>query len=127
MSGFPLYDNLIKDLPKKDLTVKKKEQFITNIDNIDLNGRQLIYALVVVFYKNNTIQTDNDVVPYDVVPYEGDREEIKKGVYNFSWVFTRFPIKLRHLLSNFMEIHLQQQKQEENRVVQGSLSSKSSV
>ena len=121
MSGFPLYDNLIKDLPKKDLTVKKKEQFIANINNINLNGRQLIYALVVVFYKNNTTHTDNDV------PYDGDREEIKKGVYNFSWVFTRFPIKLRHLLSNFMEIHLQQQKQEETRVAHGSITLKPSV
>ena len=114
MSGFPLYDNLIKDLPKKDLTVKEKEQFILNIDKIDLNGRQLMYALVVVFYQNTTDTTST------IVPYEGAKEEVNKGVYNFSWVFTKFPVKLRHILVNFVKIHLHQQKNEEARVKQGS-------
>ena len=114
MSGFPLYDNLIKDLPKKDLSVAEKEQLILNIDNIDLNGRQLLYALLVVFYQNNTVNST------DEVPYQGAKEEIKKGVYNFSWVFTKFPIKLRHIIVKFTLIHLDQQKQEENRVKQSA-------
>ena len=73
MSGFPLYDNLIKNLPKKDLTVKEKEQFILNIDNIDLNGQQLLYVLVVVFYQHDISKSDEDDVPYS-----GFKEKIKK-------------------------------------------------
>uniref|UniRef100_A0A6C0LY39 Uncharacterized protein n=1 Tax=viral metagenome TaxID=1070528 RepID=A0A6C0LY39_9ZZZZ len=114
MSGFPLYDNLIKDLPKKDLSVKEKEQFIINIDNVDLNGQQLMYALVVVFYQHDISKSE------DAIPYSGSKEEIKKGVYNFCWVFTKFPIKLRHLLVKFVEMHLDQQKREEKRVIQSS-------
>ena len=114
MSGFPLYDNLIKDLPKKDLSVAEKEQFILNIDNIDLNGRQLLYTLIVVFSQNNMMHST------DEVPYKGAKEETKKGVYNFSWVFTKFPIKLRHLIVKFVHIHLDQQKHEESRVQQSS-------
>ena len=32
MSNFPLYENLSKDIPTKDLTVKQKEEFIKKIE-----------------------------------------------------------------------------------------------
>ena len=47
MSGFPLYDNLSKDLSaKKDLTVKQKTDLIKNINLIDQDGQELVYALI---------------------------------------------------------------------------------
>ena len=52
MSGFPLYDNLIKDLPKKDLSVKEKEEFIRNIKKINMDGRELVYVLIFNILKN---------------------------------------------------------------------------
>ena len=50
MSTFPLYDNLIKDVQKKDLTIKQKDEFVDKIKVIDNNGRDLVYALI-QFYR----------------------------------------------------------------------------
>ena len=46
MPTFPLYDNLSKDIPKKDLTVTQKEDFVKKVENINQAGQDLIYALV---------------------------------------------------------------------------------
>lgn len=108
MSGFPLYDNLIKGLPKKDLIVKEKEAFISNIKKLDANGRDLIYALIIVYNQENKSAETG-------IPYRGVKEEKSKGVYNFSWVFTQFPVKLRRLLHRFVEIHLKNQEEEAER------------
>ena len=114
MSGFPLYDNLIKDIPKKDLSVKLKEKFVKNITKVNISGQELLYALIIVFHQ----QENQQELARNVIPYNGESAEQKKtGVYNFSWVFTQFPIKLRHLLFKFMEIHLKQQNTENQRKV----------
>ena len=109
MSGFPLYDNLIKGLPKKDLIVKEKEAFISNIKKLDANGRELIYALIIVYNQENRRSTEVGI------PYKGVKEEKSEGVHNFSWVFTQFPVKLRRLLHRFVEIHLKNQEEEAGR------------
>jgi len=113
MSGFPLYDNLIKDLPKKDLAVKEKEEFIKNIKRINMDGLELVYALILVYSGQNERK---DKIRQ--VPYKGFKEEDEKGSHTFSWVYTQFPIKLRHLLSRFVTIHLKKQEEEAKRVVQ---------
>jgi len=113
MSGFPLYDNLIKDLPKKDLSVKEKEEFIRNIKKVNIDGRELVYALVLVY----SAQNDKDLESIQV-PYNGSKEEDGKESYTFSWVYTQFPIKLRRLLSRFVAIHLKKQDEEEIRIKQ---------
>ena len=114
MSGFPLYDNLIKDLPKKDLSVKEKEEFIRNIKNINMDGRELVYVLILIYSKQNTSESTS------LVPYNGSKEEKNSDsdTYTFSWVYTQFPIKLRHLLTRFVNIHLRKQKEEESRSIQ---------
>jgi len=111
MSGFPLYDNLIKDLPKKDLRVKEKEEFIQNIKRINMDGLELVYALILVYAGQN--KKENKTVQ---VPYKGIKEEDDKGLHTFSWVYTQFPIKLRHLLSRFVTIHLKKQEEEATRI-----------
>ena len=110
MSGFPLYDNLIKDLPKKDLSVKDKEEFIRNIKKVNIDGRELVYALILVYSDQNEKTLDSVQVPYN-----GTKEEDVEGSYTFSWVYTQFPIKLRRLLSRFVTIHLKKQKEEATR------------
>ena len=45
MSCFPLYNNLVQDLPTKELTQKQKNEFVKNISKIDTNGLELIYSL----------------------------------------------------------------------------------
>jgi hypothetical protein len=116
MSGFPLYDNLIKDLPKKDLSVKDKEQFIADIKKMNATGQELVYALILVYYRQNERSASKEQVPYKgIKKNEGEDED---GIFNFSWVYTRFPIKLRHLLSRFSKMHLQKQQEEVDRTSQ---------
>jgi hypothetical protein len=109
MSGFPLYDNLIKDLPKKDLTPKQKTDFITNISNIDLTGQELIYALVQFYYlcENSELSTN--------LPYKGIKEQKDNELYNITWNLSDFPIKLRALLYKFMNMHLKTLQEEDTR------------
>ena len=73
MSNFPLYDSLNKDFPKKDLTIKEKEEFLNKIENIDDTGRDLVYALIQVY----RIQNEKDL-SLDVLPYKGISEQTSK-------------------------------------------------
>ena len=111
VSGFPLYDNLIKDLPKKDLSIKEKEKFIQDIKKVNTDGRELVYALIMVYSEQNTKSSDT------LVPYKGHKEE-GEDTCDFSWVYTQFPIKLRHLLSRFIHIHMKKQEEEATRITQ---------
>ena len=69
MSGFPLYDNLIKDLPKKDLPVKEKENFIKSISKINNEGCELIYVLIMVFAQQHKHENIN-IIPYNGIIVE---------------------------------------------------------
>jgi len=102
MSGFPLYDNLIKQLPKKDLTVKQKEEFIRNIYDIDSNGRELIYALIMVYQSQNYPRDKPNSLPYDGSHIQTET----KAFHNVTWNYMNFPVKLRHLLFKFVGLHL---------------------
>jgi hypothetical protein len=110
MSNFPLYDNLVKDIPKKDLTVQQKEEFISKVQDIDSKGRDLIFALI-QFYR---IENEDDKSSEDL-PYKGIREENEKGLKNLTWSFTDFPLKLRHILHKFILIHVQSMEEEQAR------------
>lgn len=109
MSNFPLYDSLVNGIPKKDLTVKQKEEFITKIKNIDSTGRDLVYALI-QFYR---IENDGGSA-CSGIPYKGKREEDDK-VSNISWSLTNFPTKLRHVLYKFVNLHMKNMEEEEVR------------
>jgi len=102
MSNFPLFDSLNKDLPKKDLTINEKEEFISKIQDIDNTGRDLVYALIQVY----SISEENKN-NFDELPYKGIKEERTKGVQDLTWTFTDLPIKLRHILYKFIKIHTQ--------------------
>ena len=101
-SGFPLYDNLISQISKKDLTVKQKEEFIKNIKILDINGKELIYSLIYIYFSQN-VNVDNKIIPYN-----GTNEQTndKKSLSNITWNFMDFPVKLRQLLYNFMNLHI---------------------
>ena len=102
MSGFPLYDNLSKDLSaKKDLTVKQKTDLIKNINLIDQDGQELVYALIYYYYINNETINENNITPY-----KGKTQETPKNLQNITWNLGNFPIKLRVLLHNFLTMHM---------------------
>lgn len=110
MTVFPLFDSLNKDIPKKDLSVKEKEEFIDKIQDIDDSGRDLIYALI-QFYHN-----ENEKEKYsEKLPYKGIRDSISKGKEDMTWCFTDFPVQLRHILYKFIKIHVQSMEEEKER------------
>lgn len=104
--NFPLYQSLSKDLPKKDLTVKQKDEFIQTVNGIDNQGRDLIYALIQVYY------LENDDIKTEKLPYSAICENIKKDIQNISWNFLDLPINLRHILYKFIKIHIQKLEEE---------------
>lgn len=105
--SFPLYDSLARDIPKKDLTVKQKEEFIEKFANIDENGRDLIYALIQFYNIEN-----NDEELSEELPYSGIREKVKKGLENVTWNLIDLPQKLRHILYKFIQMHTQTMEEE---------------
>jgi len=114
MSGFPLYDNLIKDLPKKDLSAKQKTEFVENIKLIDDSGKELLYALIQFYYINSEPKTN------DPLPFKGVKEETSSGLVNISWCLSDFPIKLRCLLHKFLVMHIKTIQEESHRKDQNS-------
>jgi len=108
--SFPLYDSLTRDLPKKDLSVAKKEEFIEKVKKIDQNGRELVYALIQFFNIKNCEEERSDDLPYG-----GSREEASKVKDNLSWSLTDFPIKLRHILYKFVNMHIQNMEEQSKR------------
>ena len=89
MSNFPLFDSLNKEIPKKDLTIKEKEEFVSKIQDIDTTGRDLIYALIQFYHMGNGKEKLSDELPY-----KGKRFSLCKGKEDLTWSFTDFPIPL---------------------------------
>jgi hypothetical protein len=114
MTNFPLYDNLIKDISKKDLTVAQKEELVSKLNSIDDNGRDLVYALI-QFYNIENIKERGDDEYSEELPYEGTRVEVKKQKENLTWSLSDFPLRLRHILYKFVNMHSQTMKELEQR------------
>jgi len=109
MSGFPLYDSLIKEVRRKDLTVKEKKAFVQNIEKIDNHGRELIYALIC------THSQQNDENKSEGFPYKGVGLPKSTGNHDLTWSLVNFPIPLRQLLHLFVQKHLQKLEEEAGR------------
>ena len=110
MPTFPLYDNLSRNIPKKDLTVAQKEDFVKKVETINQAGQDLIYALVEYYRMEEDKDTD-----IKTVAYNGTKEDVSKNNVSLTWSFIDFPLKLRHILYKFMILHTTSMKEEEVR------------
>lgn len=102
MSKFPLYDNLSKNIPSKDLTNIQKKNFIKNHRKIDQEGCELVYGLIRMYQMENNEGNTSFNLPY-------------KGKYtdnDITFDLNNFPITLRHILYKFLSIHLDKMKEE---------------
>lgn len=95
MSNFPLYDSLSQKLPKKNLTVKQKNEFTARIQTFDTAGHELLYALI-RFYQ---LQNEKEAASL-ALPYGG---EFMKGDMVFD--VAKLPRQLQQLLYRFAEAH----------------------
>lgn len=94
MDCFPLYDTLNSNLPKKDLSVKQKEEFIHKISDADTKAQEILFALI-CYHAKKTIET------LECIPYKCDRDDDGNYVLNLS----NIPIPLRHMLYKFIVLH----------------------
>jgi hypothetical protein len=97
MSDFPLFNVLNNNIStKKDLTVAEKNDFIKKIQSLDVDGFELIYALIKYYY----IQKENGSLLS--MPYNG---VIIKDKIQFNLL--DLPIPLRHIIYKFICMHKQ--------------------
>lgn len=105
MPQFPLYSTLITNLPKKDLTVLEKKEFIESIPVLDQEAHELIYALIKSYY----LEHNGDLgLPYHC--------QIQKDGITFSLL--DLPIELRRMLYKFIAVH--NKKLQEDQIIHGS-------
>jgi hypothetical protein len=97
MDDFPLYNTLSKNLPKKDLSLKQKKDFITKIEDINTQGSELIYALIRAYQILNQGDTPNEKLPF-----EGQIINENNLEFNIS----KIPIELRQILYKFLCLHI---------------------
>ena len=97
MIYFPLYDNLNKDIPKKDLTVSQKEDFVKRVTSAkDTKVHELIFALVCTHHMNTNDNTFGDLVPYKAITTNNENE--------YQWNFLIFLFS-RHILYKYIVMH----------------------
>ena len=102
MSNFPLFDNLNKDLPNEEITVKHKDKFIKLVKDIDEDGSELIYALI-RFYQ---LENSDDKSTFKL-PYGG-----KFVKHDMKFDYNELPNELKHILFKFIQIHIKTLKEE---------------
>ena len=102
MSKFPLYDSLLTDIPTKDLTVTQKRLFIKRIEKIDMNGHELIYALIRMNQVENNEENTSFTLPYNGIYVESD----------ICFDLDKLPNVLKQILFKFMGVHIAKMKEE---------------
>ena len=95
MITFPLYENMIKDVKTKDLNLKQKKELVTALKTIDETGAELCYMLIKVY------EMKNDTPESLKLPYCGIGSD-KEVTFDLE----KFPIKLKHILFKFVNIHV---------------------
>jgi hypothetical protein len=103
MSKFPLYDSLYKDIPENDLTIAQKRSFVKKICNIDVNGHELVYALIRMYQVENNEENTSYILPYNGTYVDSD----------ICFDLDKFPKTLKQVLFKFLGIHLEKMKEEE--------------
>jgi hypothetical protein len=109
MSEFPLYNSLKKGLPKKDLTVKQKEDFLSKVDIINTTGKELIYILICTHHNASSPDSQEEMYPYG-----SDQTSSNEAEFDFA----KFPLDLRQMLYKFVLMHVKNMEEEKIRVIQ---------
>tara|TARA_Y100000389_G_scaffold69066_1_gene65671 strand:+ start:1675 stop:2010 length:336 start_codon:yes stop_codon:yes gene_type:complete len=99
MSDFQLYNNLIKDLPSKKLTIKEKRDFIEKIPILNENGNELLYVLIRIFEKRK--KKKENKLPFS------SKSDIDNEI---TFDINEFPNKLSQLLYKFINLHISSSK-----------------
>jgi len=114
-SSFPLYDNLSKNLPKVEMNTATKEEVVNMINNLDQNGMNLMYVIIIIFSKKNCTKTVAECLENNKIVFKGKKDVNSDMTCNFKWNFNDFPVKLKYIIHKFLKLHLSTMEEEENR------------
>ncbi|NBP58881.1 hypothetical protein EBU71_20515 [bacterium] len=101
--SFPLYDTLVSSLPPDtpDQTSIDPGKLVKNINTLDQDGKNKVYALIRYYYLLHTCDEPQE----NVIPFGGcfvDNELV--------FDLKQFPIILQHILMEFTRVHLKHMK-----------------
>lgn len=102
---FPLYESLLNEIPKKDLTAKQKSDLVSMISKMDSYGKELMYVIINIYMKNEDDTNDE-------VPYKGVKFTDPNGISSISWKLSEIPVKLRHILYKFVSMHMRKMEED---------------
>ena len=107
MTSFPLYNNLLENTTKIDLTVDEKDNFKDKIKKIDLDGSERIYAIIRIFHNENNNDSSNFNLPYSgvIIP---NKDEIRFDL-------EKIPFQLKQILFKFINLHITIMEEDTNR------------
>lgn len=114
-SSFPLFDNLSKNLPKVEMNTTTKEEVVNMINNLDQNGMNLLYVIIIIFSKKNCTKTVAECLENNKIVFKGKKDVNSDMTCNFKWNFNDFPVKLKYIIHKFLKLHLSTMEEEENR------------
>jgi hypothetical protein len=112
MNSFPLFDSLYNDTEDKDLSSSQKKIFMKKMEIIDMNGMELIYALICSFQESNN-EGNSFIVPYDG-KYIGN---------DITFDLDQLPLKLKQIIYKFILMHIKK-IDEDNKLEKKRLSQK---
>ena len=111
-----LYDTLFRNVPDKDLTPMQKKKFIDMTAELNVDGMEIVYAIILRF--NSATMQKSSVASVsksdiDELPYKAERigEDI---IFDID----KLPVPLRQAIFQFVTKHIQHQHEDKNRTVQ---------
>lgn len=103
--SFPLYTMLMTNIPKKDLTIPQKNDFISKIKTLDQEGYEHVYTLIKCYFANHIEDVNNVSIPYS--------GKVHSDRIDFNLL--DLPNELRQLLYKFILTHVAKMKEEKDR------------
>ena len=102
---FTLYSNILKDSNDKKLTVKEKTKFIKLTEELDDEGKELLYMLI---KQHSVICGDTNMFECKIVKTDNNNE-------NLTFDISNLPNILSQVLYNFLILHEKRSLTETNR------------
>ena len=92
-SFYPLYESLVINLQKKNLTSQQKLDLVSDIKNMDLEAQESVVTLILFYY----MKEENGDFTKVKIPYTSSSSA--------SWDINNIPEKLRKILFKFAELY----------------------
>lgn len=101
MNISPLLKTFNKNIKNTEMTKRQIKTLLTNISNLDDEGKEILYVLIKSYNIKNEPRNMN------TIPYKGNYDG-DKLIFDLD----DFPHKLKHILAKFSRMHLKKMKED---------------